>query len=137
MSLVDILKQSLEKRKKGDLAKRNDLVDLFIQALNDAERENQASQNASSSILSKMSEDQKETMLISQALIMFLAAFDTTSNALSLTFHFLALNPDCQEKLLEEITTAIDDNDGNIELNYDQLQKLDYAQACLDESMRM
>ena len=137
MPLVDILKQSLEKRKKGDLAKRNDLVDLFIQALNDAERENQASQNASSSILSKMSEDQKETMLISQALIMFLAAFDTTSNALSLTFHFLALNPDCQEKLLEEITTAIDDNDGNIELNYDQLQKLDYAQACLDESMRM
>ena len=137
MPLVDILKQSLEKRKKGDLAKRNDLVDLFIQALNDAERENQASQNASSSILSKMSEDQKETMLISQALIMFLAAFDTTSNALSLTFHFLALNPDCQDKLLEEITTAIDDNDGNIELNYDQLQKLDYAQACLDESMRM
>ena len=120
------------------MAKRNDLVDLFIQALKDAEHENsKSSQNNASSILSKMSEDEKETMLISQALIMFLAAYDTTSNALSLTFHFLALNPDCQEKLLEEITSAIDDNDGNIELNYDQLQKLDYAQSCLDESMRM
>jgi hypothetical protein len=35
----------------------------------------------------------------------------------------------CQDKLFEEISTAIDDNDGNIELNYDQLNKLDYAQG--------
>ena len=115
------------------------MVDLFIQALNDAsinDDQNHAGQNASS-ILSKMTEDQKETMIISQALVMFLAAYDTTSTALALTFHFLAVNPDCQDKLLEEITNAIDDNDGNIELNYDQLQKLDYAKACLDESMRM
>jgi len=140
--LVNIVKQTLEKRKTGELAKKNDLVDLFIQALNDASihndgnDQNHAGQNATS-ILSKMTEDQKETMIISQALVMFLAAYDTTSTALALTFHFLAVNPDCQDKLLEEITNAIDDNDGNIELNYDQLNKLDYAQACLDESMRM
>ena len=119
------------------------MVDLFIQALNDASihndgsnEQNHAGQN-STSILSKMSEEEKETMLVSKAMVMFLAAYDTTSTALALTFHFLALNSDCQDKLFEEISNAIDDNDGNIELTYDQLQKLDYAQACLDESMRL
>ena len=135
---------TLYRKKEKGTSKRNDLVDLLIQALDEASSMNDSEDisthnktNATSSYLSKMSEEQKETLMISQALVMFLAAFDTTSNSLALTFHFLATNPECQEKLFEEINTAINDNDGNKELNYEQLQKLEYAEACLNESMRM
>ena len=136
--LANVMKQALEQRKSGKVPKRNDLVDLFIQAMENAENVEDASgSNSTAAILAKMSDEKKEIAIVSQALIIFLAGFDTTSTALSLTFHFLATNPDCQDKLLEEINAAVDDNDGKEDLSYDQITKLEYTEAVLHESMRL
>ena len=135
--LVNVMRQTIQQRKSGAVAKRNDLVDLFIKAMDNAEAASDDKSNSTAAILAKMTEEQKETAIISQALIMFLAGFDTTSTALGLTFHHLAKNQDCQAKLFDEISAAIEDNDGHEELNYDQIQKLDYTEAVLHESMRI
>ena len=136
--LANVMKQTLEQRRSGNAPKRNDLVDLFIQAMENAENVEDASgSNSTAAILAKMSDEKKEIAIVSQALIIFLAGFDTTSTALSLTFHFLATNPDCQDKLLEEINAAVDDNDGKEDLSYDQITKLEYTEAVLHESMRL
>ena len=136
--LANVMKQTLEQRRSGNAPKRNDLVDLFIQAMENAETVEDASgSNSTAAILAKMSDEKKEIAIVSQALIIFLAGFDTTSTALSLTFHFLATNPDCQDKLLEEINAAVDDNDGKEDLSYDQITKLEYTEAVLHESMRL
>ena len=136
--LANVMKQTLEQRRSGNAPKRNDLVDLFIQAMENAETVEDASgSNSTAAILAKMSDEKKEIAIVSQALIIFLAGFDTTSTALSLTFHFLATNLDCQDKLLEEINAAVDDNDGKEDLTYDQITKLEYTEAVLHESMRL
>ena len=138
--LANVMKQALEQRKSGKVPKRNDLVDLFIQAMENAEaldHNDTSSNNTSAAILAKMSEEKKELAIIGQALVIFLAGFDTTSNALALICHYLAKNPDCQDKLLEEINTAVEDNDGNEDLSYDQIMKLEYTEAVLHESMRV
>ena len=136
--LANVMKQTLEQRRSGNAPKRNDLVDLFIQAMENAETVEDASgSNSTAAILAKMSDEKKEIAIVSQALIIFLAGFDTTSTALSLTFHFLAINPECQDKLLEEINASVDDNDGKEDLTYDQITKLEYTEAVLHESMRL
>ena len=128
--LVSLMKQTIQQRKSGQVPKRNDLVDLLIQAMDNSQ------DGKSDSVLAKMTDEEKELIMISQALVMFIAGFDTTSTSLSLVFHYLATNPECQEKLLDEINGAIDDNDGNEDLTFDQLQKLEYAEAVLNESFR-
>ncbi|KAG6909968.1 hypothetical protein DXG01_014237 [Tephrocybe rancida] len=63
------------------------------------------------------------------------AATDTTSNALSRTLHLLALNPDAQERLREEVTQARKANDGDIP--YDTLVALPFMDAVCRETLRL
>ncbi|AXB56493.1 cytochrome P450 [Flavobacterium fluviale] len=71
--------------------------------------------------------------LIDEIKILFIAGHETTANALTFTLHLLGNSPDVQEKVFEEIT--------KIELEtYDvveQLQKMTYTNAVLNESMRL
>ena len=50
-----------------------------------------------------------EEEVVGHSLTFILAGYETTSNALSYTTYCLAMNPDKQEKLLEEIDQTIKD----------------------------
>lgn len=52
----------------------------------------------------KLSEDE----IVAQCFTFILAGYETTSNALAYTSYLLALNPDKQEKLFEEIDSVYD-----------------------------
>lgn len=54
--------------------------------------------------------------------VFFAAGFETTANTLSFCLYELALNPDVQTKLREEIRKAVD----SYELNYDVVTTLSY-----------
>lgn len=63
------------------------------------------------------------------------AAMDTTSNALSMTFSLLAEHPEVQEKLRKEIMEA---SSGGLEdIDYDTLTSLPYLDAVCRETLRM
>lgn len=63
------------------------------------------------------------------------AAMDTTSNALSMTFSLLAEHPEVQEKLRKEIMEA---SSGGLEdVDYDTLVSLPYLDAVCRETLRM
>jgi len=62
--------------------------------------------------------------ITSQALIFFLAGFDTISTALCFGSYELALNPDVQSKLREEIKETQAANNG--QLSYESLLKMKY-----------
>ena len=47
--------------------------------------------------------------IMSNALLFYLAGFDTTSGALRFLMYELARNPECQEKLIEEIERVVGD----------------------------
>lgn len=64
--------------------------------------------------------------LASHVTVFLLAGFDTTANAMALTAYLLALNPECQDKLLQEIdeqlekhvSMRIDNKGGVIEIHF-------------------
>lgn len=56
--------------------------------------------------MSKLSDDE----VLAQSFTFILAGYETTSNALAYTTYCLALNPEVQEKLIEEIDEAVGDN---------------------------
>lgn len=66
---------------------------------------------------------------------MIYAAMDTTSSALSRTFHLLAIHQDMQDRLRAEINEAKKQQGAN--LSYDQLVGLPYLDALCRESLRL
>merc|ERR1712158_146049 len=53
----------------------------------------------------------KEAILVANAAMLFFAGFDTQGITISI-FHYLMKFPDYQEKVAEEIATALDSHDG-------------------------
>jgi cytochrome P450 len=61
-----------------------------------------------------------DTFLTAQAVGFFLDGFETSSKALSFALHELAVNPEVQNKLREELQNCVESNDGNID--YDNIR---------------
>ena len=72
--------------------------------------------------------------MIAQAHSFFSAGYETTATSLTWTAFQLALNPSVQEKLYEEVITAVDSN-GN--LDYDLVARLPYLDSVVSEVLRM
>lgn len=66
---------------------------------------------------------------------MIFAGIDTTSSAVASLLYQLALNPEKQNKLIEEVFTLLPEVDSP--LNKESLNNSPYFRACLKESMRM
>jgi cytochrome P450 len=73
------------------------------------------------------------TQLIDEIKILFVAGYETTANALTFTLYLLAKHPDVQQKVFQEITEIESQQNGTV----DQLQKMTYITAVLNESMRL
>ena len=71
--------------------------------------------------------------LAAESFIFFLGGFETSSTLSVFTIYELALNPDIQETLRDEIKTGIDDNDGK--LTYDLLLSFITISRYLKENM--
>lgn len=65
-----------------------------------------------------------ENDLIAQAFIFFFAGFETVSTTMSFVLHELAINPDVQEKLLQEIRETDANNGGKFD--YNSIQNMTY-----------
>ena len=82
-------------------------------------------------------EDTGESMSVEQLIdeikVLFIAGHETTANALTFTLHLLGRNPEVQQKVFDEIID-IESQTANI---IEQLQKMTYTNAVLNESMRL
>ncbi|KAI5116491.1 hypothetical protein M0805_000625 [Coniferiporia weirii] len=77
--------------------------------------------------------DLPEEELLGHMSTFVLAGHDTTTSAVSRILHLLALHPDVQSKLREEVTAARKELG---DLDYDTLQALPYLDAICRETMR-
>lgn len=71
--------------------------------------------------------------LIDEIKILFIAGHETTANALTFTLCLLGNHLDIQQKVFEEVTKLESETDDVVE----QLQKMTYTNAVLNESMRL
>ncbi|KAL7026329.1 hypothetical protein ACKWTF_013862 [Chironomus riparius] len=72
--------------------------------------------------------------LAAEEFLVFAAGYETSSTLMTFTLYELALNQDIQDKLREEITTRIEENDGK--LTYELLFELKYLDMVINESLR-
>jgi len=71
--------------------------------------------------------------LIDEILILFVAGHDTTSNALAFAMMLLALHPEIQDKVYQEVEEAT----AQAESLMDQISKLKYTKQCIEETLRL
>ncbi|XP_068631949.1 uncharacterized protein [Battus philenor] len=75
-----------------------------------------------------------DTDLVAQAVLFFVAGFDTISTAMSFALYELAVHPDVQVRLLQEIKQHDAISGGK--LNYDAIQRMTYLDMVVSEVLR-
>ncbi|XP_037892332.1 probable cytochrome P450 313a4 isoform X1 [Glossina fuscipes] len=68
--------------------------------------------------------------------IVFGQAFETTANSIVYTLMLLAMFPNCQEKVYEELLSEFPET-GNVNITYNNTQNLIYMDMVLNETMRV
>jgi cytochrome P450 family 6 len=62
--------------------------------------------------------------LAAQAFVFFLAGFETSSTTMTFCLYQLAINPDIQDVLRNEVDTILEKHDGNT--SYEAIQEMTY-----------
>lgn len=123
---------------------RHDMINLLIQAkkgrlTHDSAEETvtdgfatvEESQMGKENVKRKWDDDD----LAAQCFIFFLAGFDTVATAMSFMAHELAINPDVQQKLYDEIVENESDLNG-LSVTYEKLQNMKYMDQVVCEVLR-
>ncbi|WP_281235345.1 cytochrome P450 [Flavobacterium gelatinilyticum] len=122
-------------RKHLKLAEENNtIIQEIIEARNDS---NEEFNDLLNMLMETRYEDTGEGMsmkqLIDEIKVLFIAGHETTANALTFTLQFLGNNTEVQQKIFDEIAEVEAETDNVIE----QLQKMVYTNAVINESMRL
>ena len=85
-------------------------------------------------VMTKTDAQLTELDILATSFIFFLAGYETTANLLSHLTYCLAIYPECQQKLLEEIQQH---KDRNGTIDYETIARLPYLDACISETLRL
>ena len=129
-----------ERRKKGITAGNRSYND-FLQLMLEAGREltNQEQEDTDENSNQHRVEAQRKTLtdeeIIANIIVILLAGYETTASLLTYASYSLAIHPEIQAKLRQEILEAKNQNNGV--LDYDTLMSLPYLDAVINETLRM
>ncbi|XP_053685848.1 cytochrome P450 9e2-like [Sabethes cyaneus] len=123
---------------------RRDMVQLLIEARNGIlkhEKETDQPEGFATVQESKVGLAQKqiemtEIDLVAQCIIFFVAGFDTVSTCLTFFAYELAMNPQIQQRLYEEILETHQRLSGK-SIDYETLQSMKFMDMCVSESLRL
>nr|ULR85501.1 cytochrome P450 [Spodoptera frugiperda] len=73
--------------------------------------------------------------LVAQAFLFFVAGFESVSSSMSFLLHELALNPDVQERLVQEIKEHDEKNGGKVD--FTSIQSMKYMDMVVSEVLRL
>ncbi|NWT00175.1 CP3A9 protein, partial [Mionectes macconnelli] len=127
---VDFFMRSIGKikkeREKEVYKGRVDFLQLMIESQNSSSNENKEANHSQKALT--------DTEVLAQAFIFIFAGYEPTSNTLGFLAYELALHPDVQQKLLQEIDTVLPNK---APLTYDAIMKLEYLDMTLSETLRL
>ncbi|KAK7103406.1 cytochrome P450 3A21-like [Littorina saxatilis] len=120
--IVHTIRTAIEERKRETEKGRVDILQLMVDA--EASEED---------VLANPNEKRLSTEeIVAQGIVLFFAGYETTATTLQYLSYVLALNPDKQEKLHDEIVAAIGDD----EPSYENVNSISYLDSCIRETMR-
>lgn len=124
---------------------RNDMINLLLQARAGLLKHQQEKEHHVEGFATALESDlgkansafnMTDTEMIAQAFVFFLAGFETVSTSLMMATHDLVVHQDVQQKLFEEIQET-EAALGGKKLNYETLQKMQYMDMVVSESLRL
>ncbi|CAH1099422.1 unnamed protein product [Psylliodes chrysocephalus] len=137
---IDLIDSTVKTRKEKKIV-RPDMIHLLMEAQKGLEsKEVQVEDNSfaaqTEADLGKavQQKDLSNLDIAAQALIFFFAGFETVSALMCFMAYELAINPDIQQKLREEIEETLENCNG--ELTYEALLKMKYLDMVVSESLR-
>lgn len=127
---------TIEYREKNGVI-RNDFVDLLIKIKNNKSLLDE--ERSGNTMDHKDAENGEATgitleELTAQAIVFFLAGFETSSSAMSFCLYEISLNTDVQTKMRKEIDEVLTKYNGK--LSYEALQEMMYMEAVINETLR-
>ncbi|PSN34610.1 putative cytochrome P450 6a14 [Blattella germanica] len=126
-----MVRETVEYREKHDVH-RNDFLQLLIQL------KNKTLGGVEEDHLIKMPtgalDEVTMDVMAAQAFVFFLAGFETSSTTMTFCLYELAVNPDIQDRLREEIDTMLENNKGQLE--YDAIMGMEYLDKVIHETLR-
>ncbi|GBN31144.1 Cytochrome P450 3A13 [Araneus ventricosus] len=144
----DMTLQIIEERKRTGQT-RNDFLQLLMDTAKELQEDGNPKEKESEDIgspyggvstdhqvfrnVSKKNISMKE--LVAQCVVFFIGGYETVSSVLAFTAYLLALHPDIQERVHEELVEAIKQSNG--ELTYETLQNMKYLDNVISETMRL
>ena len=118
---INVASSMIQQRRQHGMVGRKDLLQLMLTAHEETTVEG----------VSRLTDDE----IIAQCVVFLLAGYETSSNTLSFAAYYLAMNPDVQDKLRQEIEKAVESNpDVNL---YDLIQKIEYLDCVINETLRL
>ncbi|XP_058808187.1 probable cytochrome P450 6a13 [Phymastichus coffea] len=116
---INTVTSTMEYRKKNNI-RRHDFIDLLMDIRDHPEQVGE--------------EEISDVILTAQAFVFFLAGFETSSTTISNAMYELALNPDIQDNLRQEVKVAFQENNGK--LSYDVIKNMKYLDKVFRETLR-
>jgi len=136
----DVIMKTIKMRRETK-ERKNDLVDLMLDAIKE-EKQVEGTEEELDQYEKDMKLNHKrrgkqidELVIVSTALILLVAGYDTTGSTLSYLAYELSKNPEIQEKLQEEIDQAFEEAGGKFP-DYNVIQSLPYLDMVIFESLR-
>ncbi|XP_047529666.1 cytochrome P450 9e2-like [Vanessa atalanta] len=142
----DLVLNTMRDRKERNIV-RPDVIHLLMEAkegqlVHDDKEQNENQQDTGfatveESFIGKKTNNRvwSEIDLVAQAVLFFMAGFDTISTAMSFALHELAVHPEIQERLVQEIKNHDLKNGGK--LDFASIQNLTYLDMVTSEVLRL
>ncbi|XP_054155656.1 cytochrome P450 3A31-like [Oppia nitens] len=104
----------------------NDFLQLMIDSSTDNDSNGQLNNNSTRRLT--------ENEILGQCYVFFIAGYDALVSALAYCLHELAVRPELQDRLYDEISGLFADNESTID--YNDLKRLEFMDAVLKETLR-
>lgn len=126
---MKVVEETVGFRERNNMT-RNDFMQLLIQLKNQGYLETDNQDNEKSQSHTTLSAKE----LAAQAFMFFGAGFETSATTMSFCLYELALNPDIQDRLRNEIDTVLKKHGGSV--TYEGIQEMKYLDKIISETLR-
>ncbi|XP_055911572.1 probable cytochrome P450 313a4 [Eupeodes corollae] len=131
------LAKSYSELKKSVLGFAHDLLMKRIKNIEQNHPEDKPNHNIFIDHVIKIHQNNGYTFdeIISEANLMVFAAFETTATSMFSTLMLLAMHPEYQEKVFEELLVVFPEKEFNVK--YEDFRNLIYLEMCINETLRI
>ncbi|XP_049869528.1 cytochrome P450 9e2-like [Pectinophora gossypiella] len=131
-----LFKSALNARRQNLAQPRPDFIQILVDAAQGKQKQDSLDSDGNNNE-DKGTEKFSDDDLVAQAVLFYVAGYDTTANLINYFLYEMAANPRIQERLQRELDSLRGlegDDQGDI---YEQVQGLEYLDMCVNEVLRL